>query len=90
MKLSREKQLLLEQRLKGVAQRQTGSRVIGRRPKPDSAPLSFAQRQMWVIDQITPGNPAYNLPVGFRILGPFGCNGSGKQPSMKSSGGTRP
>src|SRR5262245_64178415 len=24
---------------------------------------------MWVIDQITPGNPAYNLPVGFRILG---------------------
>ena len=22
-----------------------------------------------MIDQITPGNPAYNLPVGFRILG---------------------
>jgi len=27
-------------------------------------PLSFAQSQMWVIDQMTPGNPAYNLPFG--------------------------
>ena len=37
----------------------------------NSAPLSFAQRQMWVIDQMTPGNPAYDLPVGFRIMGPL-------------------
>src|SRR5438093_13392439 len=68
-KLSPEKQLLLEQRLKAVAQRQAGCRVIGKRPNPDSAPLSFAQSQMWVIDQMTPGNPAYNLSVGYRIKG---------------------
>src|SRR2546429_9997845 len=67
-KLSPEKQLLLEQRLKGVAQRQA-ERVIAKRPDPGSAPLSFAQRQMWVIDRMTPGNPAYNLPVGYRIEG---------------------
>ncbi len=70
-KLSPEKQLLLEQRLTRGAQRQSGCPVIPKRPNPDSAPLSFAQRQMWVIDQMTPGNPAYNLPVGFRIMGPL-------------------
>lgn len=45
--------------------------VIPRRPNRDSAPLSFAQRQMWVLDQITPGNPAYNTPHGFCLLGPL-------------------
>ena len=61
--------MLLEQRLRGAAQRQAECRVIPKRPNPDSAPLSFAQRQMWVIDQMTPGNPAYDLPVGYRIKG---------------------
>src|SRR6266545_95303 len=61
--------MLLEQRLKGAAQRQAESRVIPKRPDPGSAPLSFAQCQMWVIDQMTPGNPAYDLPVGYRIHG---------------------
>ena len=32
-------------------------------------PLSFSQQQIWVIDQIKPGNLAYNLPVGFRLKG---------------------
>jgi len=31
--------------------------------------MSSAQRQMWVIDRTTPGNPAYNVPVGYRIKG---------------------
>ena len=42
---------------------------IPKRPDRASAPLSFAQRQMWVIDQMTPGNPAYNLSIGFRLRG---------------------
>ena len=33
------------------------------------APLSFSQQQMWVIDQMQPGNHAYNLPVGFLLEG---------------------
>ena len=70
-KLSPEKQLLLEQRLTRGAQRQAEPLVIPKRPNLNTAPLSFAQRQMWVIDQMTPGNPAYNLPVGIRILGPL-------------------
>jgi amino acid adenylation domain-containing protein len=26
---------------------------------------------MWVIDQVTPGNPAYNLSIGYRLRGPL-------------------
>src|SRR5882724_6302793 len=44
---------------------------IPRRTAHDLAPLSFAQSQMWVIDQMTPGNPAYNLPFGYRLRGPL-------------------
>ena len=66
------KQALLEQRLKRAAPEQLLRRPeIPRRPDRDSAPLSYAQRQMWVIDQISPGNPAYNLPNGYRLQGPL-------------------
>jgi amino acid adenylation domain-containing protein len=70
-KLSPVKQALLEQRLKRATAAPVGVPVIPQRREHDSAPLSFAQRQMWVIDQITPGNPAYNLPNGYRLLGPL-------------------
>ncbi|HSD64176.1 MAG TPA: amino acid adenylation domain-containing protein, partial [Ignavibacteriaceae bacterium] len=33
------------------------------------APLSYSQQQMWVIEQMQPGNYAYNLPLAFRIKG---------------------
>src|SRR2546423_13453287 len=67
--LSPEKKALLEQRLGVAAQARVKGLVIPRRPNQDPAPLSFAQRQMWVIDQMTPGNPAYNLPIGYRLKG---------------------
>jgi amino acid adenylation domain-containing protein len=70
-KLSVDKKALLERRLRGVEQMSIKERVIPKRPNHGSAPLSFAQRQMWVIDQMTPGNPAFNLPVGFRLRGPL-------------------
>src|SRR5256885_14414088 len=68
--LSPEKKALLEQRL-GIAPTRGGGAVIPPRTNRDRAPLSFAQRQMWVIDQMTPGNPAYNLPNGYRLRGPL-------------------
>src|SRR6516162_4955445 len=43
--------------------------LIPRRPKRDSAPLSFAQLQMWLMDQMTPGNVAYVLPAAYRLKG---------------------
>ncbi|HSK80082.1 MAG TPA: amino acid adenylation domain-containing protein, partial [Thermoanaerobaculia bacterium] len=32
-------------------------------------PLSFAQERLWVIDQLEPGNIAYNLPTALRLRG---------------------
>lgn len=67
--LSAAKRTLLEQRLRGRARPPTGAAAIPKRPDPAIAPLSFLQRQMWFLDQLAPGNPAYHLPYGFRLLG---------------------
>src|SRR6266516_5352402 len=67
--LSPEKKALLQQRLEAAAQKRGQDPAIPRRPNQGSAPLSFTQRQMWAIDQMMPGNPAYNLPYGYRLRG---------------------
>src|SRR6267143_4710135 len=67
--LSPEKKALLERRLGVAAQTHVQGLVIPRRPNRDSAPLSFFQRQLWLLDQVTPGNPAYNLPIGYHLKG---------------------
>jgi amino acid adenylation domain-containing protein/FkbM family methyltransferase len=33
-------------------------------------PLSFAQERLWLIDQLAPGNPVYNIPAAIRMRGP--------------------
>jgi amino acid adenylation domain-containing protein len=70
-RLSPEKRSLLERRLAAAEKKTIPEDVIPRRPNQDFAPLSFSQLQMWVIDRMTAGNPAYNLPVGYRLRGPL-------------------
>ncbi|HSF43791.1 MAG TPA: non-ribosomal peptide synthase/polyketide synthase [Thermoanaerobaculia bacterium] len=40
-------------------------------PRERPLPLSFAQQRLWFIDQIEPGNPAYNIPGAVRLSGPL-------------------
>ncbi len=36
---------------------------------PSPSPLSFAQQRLWLLDQISSSDPAYNIPQGVRIRG---------------------
>src|SRR5262245_66430701 len=33
------------------------------------SPLSFAQQQLWLVDRLRPGSPAYNLSRAYRLAG---------------------
>jgi amino acid adenylation domain-containing protein/non-ribosomal peptide synthase protein (TIGR01720 family) len=39
--------------------------------RTDQLPLSFAQQRLWFLQQLEPGNCAYNLPLVVRITGPL-------------------
>jgi len=43
--------------------------VIAPANRHQSLPLSFAQEQLWVLDQLNPGNPAYNLHYAVHLQG---------------------
>ncbi|MCG8669775.1 MAG: amino acid adenylation domain-containing protein [Pseudomonadales bacterium] len=35
----------------------------------EKIPLSFAQQRLWLLDQLDPGNTAYNMPAAVRLSG---------------------
>ncbi|MFI6478621.1 amino acid adenylation domain-containing protein [Nonomuraea sp. NPDC050663] len=53
----------------GAAERR-GPAPIPARPEGEAAPLTSAQRRLWVIDRLDPGNPAYTLSWSYRLTGP--------------------
>ncbi len=43
-------------------------------PRENPSPLAFAQERLWILDQLDPGNPTYNLPVALRLKGNLNVN----------------
>ncbi len=69
--LSPERRKLLEMRL-----RATEAAAVDDQPRPrarpdGTAPLSFAQARMWMLDRMQPGSAVYNVPLPLRISGPL-------------------
>ena len=44
---------------------------IQRVPRDGLLPLANAQKRLWFLNQLEPGNPAYNMAMGFRLTGPL-------------------
>src|ERR1041384_1406577 len=42
---------------------------IQRARRESLLPLANAQRRLWFLNQLEPGNPAYNMAMGFRLTG---------------------
>ncbi|MBN1203856.1 MAG: amino acid adenylation domain-containing protein [Myxococcaceae bacterium] len=41
--------------------------ALARAPRDGRLPLSFAQERLWFLEQLQPGNLAYNVPIAFRL-----------------------
>jgi amino acid adenylation domain-containing protein len=66
-RLSPAQRALLRKRL--AEKSPTTSPTIPRRPARVPPPLSFTQERLWLLDQLVPGNVAFNVPRAMRLRG---------------------
>jgi amino acid adenylation domain-containing protein len=69
--LSPEKREVLERLLKQKGVDVSRTLIVPRKEASSIAPLSFGQRQMWIIDKLSPGRSFHNLPNAARMRGPL-------------------
>ena len=71
--LSPAKRELLLARLAGrAAEREAaGGGTLAPVPRDRPLPLSFGQRQLWLLEQLAPGLPLYNLAAAVELAGPL-------------------
>ena len=68
---SPEKLKLLARELSKKKDGCAGSQIKRRDKETNTFPLSFAQERLWFLDQLAPGNPAYNWPFAIRFQIPW-------------------
>ncbi len=74
--LSPEKRALFLEKLRqkgqlAAAQGAEEWRPIPRRADTAAYPLSFAQQRLWILSQLEPDSPFYNIPLALRLSGPL-------------------
>lgn len=67
----KQRDLLWQQLLKQSSGEAVRPQAIPRREESEYAELSFAQQRVWFLQQMEPGNTAYNFPLALRIDGAF-------------------
>src|SRR5260370_39180276 len=65
--LSEGKRVLLEKRLRSAVQGARKRANIPPRLDRSKAPLSFAQQQLWFLDQLAPGSALYNISTAVTL-----------------------
>src|SRR5215212_958764 len=66
---SPEQLALLNEALKGTGLEVPGLPIVSRVKNRNDFPLSFAQQRLWYLDQLYPGDIAYNMPIAVRFRG---------------------
>ena len=69
IELTAEQLKLLQQQMADEGIDLSFIREIPRLSDRSDLQLSFAQQQLWLLDQIEPGNPAYNISSAMRLTG---------------------
>ena len=67
-----ERSRLIEQRLQAAAQSADAHR-ISHDPTRTVAPLSAAQKRIWLLNAFDPGTPVWNRPLAVRLVGALEC-----------------
>lgn len=67
--LSPEQLELLRQQMADEGIDLSADEPIRRQSDRTDLKLSFAQQQLWLLDQLEPGNPAYNIPSALQLIG---------------------
>jgi amino acid adenylation domain-containing protein len=65
---ARKEEILVFLKAAGAESRSTTSKIPSY-PRGGYFPLSFSQERLWFLDQLEPGNHAYNMPAAIRIKG---------------------
>ncbi|MEC9375345.1 MAG: non-ribosomal peptide synthase/polyketide synthase, partial [Pseudomonadota bacterium] len=60
---------------KEIGYRETSKHsTIKKLPRNEIIPLSFAQQRLWFLDELSPGNPMYNVPWVMKLEGSININ----------------
>ena len=69
IELSAEQLKLLEQLMADEGIDLSAAKPIRLQSDRTDLKLSFAQQSLWLLDQLDPGNPAYNIPSALQLIG---------------------
>ena len=69
--LSQSKRQLVEQLRRQPDPAQPRIQPIPKRPPSAAVPVSYAQRRIWFLEQVTPGTAMHNIDIAVRIKVPY-------------------